>query len=201
MIIPFDKNSLAKTIVDSMDILKSGGIIAYPTESFYALGVMVTDEKALKDLFLLKKRPAEKPLPIIIGSPETLEAVVSRVPDSALDLMKRYWPGPLTIVFEAADNISDMLTAGTGKVAVRIPGESVALHLARAAGFPITATSANISTKPPADNTDMIVNYFGDKIALIIDAGITPGGEPSTIIDATVDPIRVLREGSVLLEL
>ncbi len=190
-----------KTIDDSIEILKDGGIIAYPTESFYALGVIATDERALNDLFLLKKRPVEKPLPIIVGSTEALEVVVSRVPESAAVLMKRYWPGPLTIVFEAADNISDMLTAGTGKVAVRIPGDSIALNLARAAGFPITATSANISTKPPADNTDMIVNYFGDEIALIIDAGTTPGGKPSTIVDATVDPIRILREGSILVEL
>ena len=199
MIIPFNENSSAKIIADSIEILKGGGIVAYPTESFYALGVLATDEEALKKLFLLKKRSAEKPLPLIIGGPEALETVVKRVPERAVELMKRYWPGPLTIVFEAADNISDLLTAGTGKVAVRVPGESVALHLAREAGFPITATSANISTKPPADNPDAVLSYFGDSIDLIIDGGITPGGKPSTIVDATVNPIRVLREGSVLL--
>ena len=199
MIIPFNENSSAKIIADSIEILKGGGIVAYPTESFYALGVLATDTKVLENLFLLKKRSAEKPLPLIIGGPEALEAVVKRVPERAVELMKRYWPGPLTIVCEAADNISDLLTAGTGKVAVRVPGESVALHLAREAGFPITATSANISTKPPADNPDAVLSYFGDSIDLIIDGGITPGGKPSTIVDATVNPIRVLREGSVLL--
>ncbi|MBL7032494.1 MAG: threonylcarbamoyl-AMP synthase [Nitrospira sp.] len=199
MIIPFNENSSAKIIADSIEIMKGGGVIAYPTESFYALGALATNEKALEKLFLLKKRPAEKPLPLIVGGPEALAAVVKKLPERAVELMKRYWPGPLTIVFEAADNISDLLTAGTGKVAVRVPGESVAMHLARAAGFPITATSANISTKSPADNTDMIVNYFGDSIDMIIDGGRTPGGKPSTIVDATVDPIRILREGSVLL--
>lgn len=199
MIIPFNENNSAKVIADSIEILKGGGVIAYPTESFYALGVLATDEKALEKLFLLKKRPLDKPMPLVVGGPEALEAVVKRVPERAVELMKRYWPGPLTIVFEAADNISDLLTAGTGKVAVRVPGESVALHLAREAGFFITATSANISTKPPADNPDAVLSYFGDSIDLIIDGGITPGGKPSTIVDATVNPIRVLREGSVLL--
>ncbi|GBE03457.1 threonylcarbamoyl-AMP synthase [bacterium BMS3Abin09] len=200
MIIPFNKNSLLKIIADSLEIIKGGGIIAYPTESFYALGVLATNEKALENLFLLKKRPIEKPLPLIVGGPEALAAVVKRVPESALELMKRFWPGPLTIVFEAADNVSDLLTAGTGRAAVRVPGEGIALRLAREAGFPITATSANISTKPPADNPDAVLDYFGDSIDLIIDVGKTPGGRPSTIVDVTTDTLKILREGSIILQ-
>ncbi len=183
-----------------MEILKGGGIIAYPTESFYALGVLATDEKALENLFLLKKRPAEKPLPLIVGDMVTLASLVKTVPERAVELMDRYWPGPLTIIFEAADNISDLLTACTGRVAVRIPGESVALRLAREVGFPITATSANISSEPPANNTDAVLNYFGERIDLIIDGGRTSGGKPSTIVDATADPLKILREGSILLD-
>ncbi|HDL98967.1 MAG TPA: threonylcarbamoyl-AMP synthase [Desulfobacteraceae bacterium] len=200
MIIPFNKNSLLKIIADSLEIIKGGGIIAYPTESFYALGVLATNEKALENLFLLKKRPIEKPLPLIVGGPEALAAVVKTVPDRAIELMKRFWPGPLTIVFEAADNVSDLLTAGTGRVAVRVPGDSIALHLAREAGFPITATSANISSEPPADNADAVLNYFGDSIDLIIDVGKTPGGRPSTIVDVTTDTLKILREGSIILQ-
>ncbi|HDK81609.1 MAG TPA: threonylcarbamoyl-AMP synthase [Nitrospirae bacterium] len=200
MIIPFNKNSLLKIIADSLEIIKGGGIIAYPTESFYALGVLATNEKALENLFLLKKRPIEKPLPLIVGGPEALAAVVKTVPDRAIELMKRFWPGPLTIVFEAADNVSDLLTAGTGRVAVRVPGDSIALHLAREAGFPITATSANISSEPPADNADAVLNYFGDSIDLIIDVWKTPGGRPSTIVDVTTDTLKILREGSIILQ-
>ncbi|HDL98880.1 MAG TPA: threonylcarbamoyl-AMP synthase [Desulfobacteraceae bacterium] len=200
MIIPFNKNSLLKIIADSLEIIKGGGIIAYPTESFYALGMLATNEKALGNLFLLKKRPIEKPLPLIVGGPEALATVVKTVPDRAIELMKRFWPGPLTIVFEAADNVSDLLTAGTGRVAVRVPGDSIALHLAREAGFPITATSANISTKPPADNPDAVLDYFGDSIDLIIDVGKTPGGRPSTIVDVTTDTLKILREGSIILQ-
>ncbi len=199
MIIPFNENSSAKIITDSLRIIERGGIVAYPTESFYALGVLATDEKALESLFLLKKRPAEKPLPLIVGDLETLLSVVKWVPDRAAELMERYWPGPLTIIFEAADNISDLLTAGTGRVAVRMPGESAALSLAREAGFPITATSANISSEPPADNIDAVLSYFGDSIDLIIDGGRTPGGKPSTIVDAAADTLKILREGRILL--
>lgn len=200
MIIPFNVNSSAEILARAIKILRNGGIVAYPTESFYALGVLATNEEALNDLFLLKKRPPEKPLPLIVGDLFTLAAIVKTVPERALDLMDRFWPGPLTIVFEAADGMPNLLTAGSGKVAVRIPGESAALDLARAAGFPITATSANISAEPPADTPDMVLGYFGDKVALIIDGGRTPGGKPSTIVDATVDPVKVLREGSLILQ-
>ena len=199
MIIPFNENSSAKIIADSLRILERGGIVAYPTESFYALGVLATDEKALENLFLLKKRPAEKPLPLIVGDLDTLKTVVKRVPDRAVELMERYWPGPLTIIFEAADSMSDLLTGGTGRVAVRIPGESAALSLAREAGFPITATSANISSELPADNIDAVLNYFGNSIDLIIDGGRTPGGKPSTIVDATTGTLKILREGRIPL--
>jgi L-threonylcarbamoyladenylate synthase len=114
--------------------------------------------------------------------------------------MEKYWPGPLTIIFEAEDNVPPLLTGGTGKVAARIPGKSAALNLAAALQLPITATSANPSTKPPAEESITVADYFGDCLDLIIDAGRTPGGKPSTIVDATVKPPRILRKGSVLLE-
>lgn len=174
--------------------------MAYPTESFYALGVNATDGDAVRRLFELKKRPVEKPLPIIVGDTETLGAIVKSIPEQAESLMERYWPGPLTLIFEGLDSIPALLTGGTGKVAVRIPGRSAALDLAKALKIPLTATSANPSSKPPAESTDIIVAYFGDKIDLIIDAGKTPGGKPSTIVDITVVPPEVLREGSIDLK-
>ncbi|MBI4686182.1 MAG: threonylcarbamoyl-AMP synthase [Nitrospirae bacterium] len=195
-----NKNPLEEVIGKTLQILKDGRIVAYPTESFYALGVSAINEKAIKRLYELKKRPPKNPMPLIVGNTEVLHSIVKPIPLEAKDLMKRFWPGALTIVFDAADAIPEILTAGTGKVAVRIPGESFALHLAKAAKFPITATSANISGMPPADTAEDVINYFGDAIDLIIDAGKTPGGKPSTIIDATVSPVRVLRAGRVLLK-
>lgn len=183
----------------SSEILKNSGIIAYPTESFYALGVLATDENAIKKLYKLKKRSADKPLPIIIGDIDSLASIVRSIPAPAEELIRKYWPGPLTLIFDAQDDVPDLLTGTKRKLAVRIPGESAALHIARTLKVPITSTSANPSGKPPAEEIDTIIRYFGDKIDLIIDAGKTPGGKPSTIIDVTATPPKVLREGSIVL--
>ncbi len=115
--------------------------------------------------------------------------------------MDRFWPGPLTLIFLAKENLSEYITAGTHTVAVRIPGESFALHLAITANFPITATSANPSGYAPAQDAETVIRYFGDKIDLIIDGGHTSGGLPSTIVDVTGDEIKLLREGAVKKEL
>ena len=191
------ENNHSEVFAEALRILKSGGIVAYPTESFYALGVIATDGNAVKRLFELKKRPVEKPLPIIVGDMETLGAIVRSIPEKSKGLMERYWPGPLTLIFEGLDSIPGLLTGGTGKVAVRIPGRSAALNLAEALKIPLTATSANPSSKPPAIDSEEVVNYFGDKADLIIDAGKAPGGKPSTIVDVTVSPFRILREGRI----
>ncbi len=199
LILPLKENNHSEVFAEALRVLKNGGIVAYPTESFYALGVTATDGDAVKRLFELKKRPAEKPLPIIVGDMETLGAIVKSIPEQAKRLMKRYWPGPLTLIFEGLDSIPALLTGGTGKVAVRIPGRSAALDLAEALKIPLTATSANPSSQPPAEYPDAIINYFGDNVDLIIDAGKTPGGRPSTIVDLTVSPFTILREGSIHL--
>lgn len=195
----YEEKNFKKIMVTSARTLKDRGIIAYPTESFYALGVLATDKDAVKRLYELKRRPAEKPLPVIVGDMDTLKSVVRTVPDAAKELMNRFWPGPLTIIFEAQNNVPDLLTGGSGKVAVRIPGESVALDLARSIRLPITATSANPSLMPPAQDSEAVKDYFEDKVDLIIDGGKAPGGRPSTIVDVTVLPPEVLREGSILL--
>jgi L-threonylcarbamoyladenylate synthase len=186
-------------VKEAVTVLKEGGMVAYPTESYYALGVTATDEDALRRLYEIKKRPLEKALPVIVGDKDLLAAVVRSVPEEAERLMEKYWPGPLTIIFEAREGISRLLTANLGQVAVRVPGEGFALHLAKEAGFPITATSANLSSEPPARHPDEVIKYFGEDIDLLIDAGETPGGKPSTIVDVTEEPPKVLREGRISL--
>ncbi len=193
------KDNEKDIIKESLKILKKGGVVAYPTESFYALGVMALDEKAVKRIFKLKERSVDKPLPVIVGNLKVLKSMVKGIPLQAESLISRYWPGPLTLVFEAIDNLSVSLTAGTGKVAARIPGESFALSLARKASFPITATSANPSSLPPATNASEIRGYFEDGVDLIVDAGESPGGQPSTIVDITCHPPRLIRQGRLLL--
>jgi L-threonylcarbamoyladenylate synthase len=200
-ILSLTENSADKIFSLASDIFEKGGIIAYPTESFYALGVLAADEDAVRKLFELKKRQADKPLPLIVGDMDTLLSIVKMVPDQAGELINTYWPGPLTLLFEANEKIPLLLTGGTGKVAVRIPGESTALDLAKSLKLPITATSANLSASPPAVNAVSVIEYFGNTVDLIIDAGGAPGGRPSTILDVTVTPPRILREGRVILDL
>lgn len=183
-----------------VDILKNGGIIAYPTETFYGLGVKFDMEDSLKKLYEFKKRPEEKAMPLIIGNKRLLTVVAASITNLAVTLMDSFWPGPLTLIFPAKENLSGYITAGTHKVAVRIPGESFALLLAKTANFPITATSANPSGLPPAQDAETVIKYFGDKIDLIIDAGPTSGGLPSTIVDITEDKIKILREGVIKKE-
>ncbi len=197
MLIKITKNNLSETLEKAVEILKKGGIVAFPTETFYGLGVKFDMDDSLIRLYELKKRPVKKPMPLIIGSRELLPSLVVSTNNSATALMDKFWPGPLTIILDAKNGVSRYLTVGTGMVAIRIPGESFALHLAKEAGFPITGTSANISGMPPADNAEAVIKYFGDRVDLIIDGGKTPGGLPSTIVDATEREIKLLRKGAV----
>jgi L-threonylcarbamoyladenylate synthase len=180
-----------------VDLLKNSGIIAYPTETFYGLGAKFDSNDALKKIYEIKQRPQDKAMPLIIGERDLLPVITLGVSGTASALMDKFWPGPLTLILPARENVSEYITAKTHTVAVRIPGESFALRLAQAAHFPITATSANLSGLPPARDIETVFRYFGDRIDLIIDAGPTPGGLPSTIVDARGAALKVLREGVI----
>lgn len=193
--------NLEQVLHYTADMLKKGGIIAYPTETFYGLGAKFDMEDSLKKLYDIKQRPEEKAMPLIIGNKELLTVITASMNKTAVSLMDRFWPGPLTLIFPAKENLSEYITAGTHKVAVRIPGESFALYLAITASFPITATSANLSGTSPAQDAETVIRYFGDKIDLIIDGGTTSGDLPSTIVDVTGDEIKLLREGMIKKEL
>jgi len=188
---------MSEALEKAAGTLKGGGVIAYPTETFYGLGVKFDSRAALENLFRLKGRSRNKALPLIIGEKRMLGLIASSVTESAAKLIEKFWPGPLTLLLPAKSTISGLLTAKSGKIAVRIPGESFALDLALSLKFPITATSANISGMPPAANIDDVISYFGDAIDLIIDCGKTPGGEPSTIVDASGVKARILRAGAI----
>jgi len=187
---------------EAVAILQRGGIVAYPTETFYGIGVRFDISASLHRLYWLKRRPREKAMPVIIGDIRSLSEIVSpvwleNIPSSAQSLMERFWPGPLTLLLPARAGLSEYLTAETGMIAVRIPGESFALGLATRAGFPITATSANISGMRPAEDAATVMQYFGDSLDLLIDGGRTSGTAPSTIVNASGDGIMILREGAI----
>lgn len=196
------RNNADKAMLDAVSALKRGCIIAYATETFYALGVRFDARDSLQRLYELKKRPLEKAIPLIIGQRELLADIVQdgwlkNMSSRAWLLMDRFWPGPLTLLFPAGKGLSEYLTADTGAVAARIPGESFALQLARRSEFPITATSANLSGMQPADNAEDVIRYFNGSIDLVIDNGPAPGGLPSTIADVSGSEIKVIREGAI----
>ncbi|MCG2708868.1 MAG: threonylcarbamoyl-AMP synthase [Thermodesulfovibrionales bacterium] len=197
MLIKITEDNRKEILRKAVVILNDGGIVAYPTETFYGLGVKFDKEVSLRKLYELKKRPKEKPMPLIIGNRASLSMIAVFVNEIAESLMDKFWPGPLTLLLEAKKGLSPYLTADTGRIAVRIPGESAALYLVREAGFPITATSANPSGIPPAEDADSVIRYFGKKIDMVIDGGRTAGGLPSTIVDAAGESIKIVREGAI----
>lgn len=180
-------------------ILEKDGIIIYPTETLYGIGARYDRENLLKKIYEMKKRPKEKTFPLIADF-KHLRMIADFIPETAQKLMDRYWPGPLTILLPAKAGMPDELVKD-GKVAVRVPGESFALQLIKELPFPITATSANISGFPPAKTIQDVLNYFqNEKIEIIIDGGQLPG-TPSTIIDATFTPPKILRKGAIEIDL
>ncbi len=196
MLIKLTQENYDDIIRMSANVLNGGGIIAYPTETLYGLGAKYDIEHSLERIFRIKNRPEEKSLTLIIGNPEQLILIADSIPDVARDMMQNFWPGPLTLVLKAKKGIQKSLVLND-TVAVRIPGDSFALRLAMAIPYPITATSANISNQPAAQDASTILNYFNDKLDLIIDGGKTPGEPPSTIVDVTENNAKVIRQGAI----
>ena len=187
-------------IAEAAMILMKGGLVAFPTESFYGLGANAMDEECIRRIFTVKGRRETNPLLIIIPRLDMLETLVSEIPPAAKKLLERFWPGGLTMVFHAGAGISPLLTANTGKIGIRLSSHPVATALAGHAGVPITGTSANISGQPPCTNPNDVLESIGDRIDLVIDGGITPGGKGSTILDVTDRPPSILREGMITPE-
>ncbi|MBI5639845.1 MAG: threonylcarbamoyl-AMP synthase [Nitrospirae bacterium] len=178
-------------------IISGGGIVAFPTETFYGLGADCRNIHALERLYELKHRPAGRAIPVIIGRRDLLSDLTPGLNDIEEMLVKRFWPGPLTLLVTARKDLPELITADTGRVAVRVPGESFALDLAKALGFPITATSANISGMPAAENAADVIRYFGDALDLVVDGGKTPGELPSTIVEVVSGKIKIVRPGRI----
>ena len=190
-------NPEEKVIAKATDILTGGGIIAYPTETFYGLGADATNEKAIQKIFSVKGRDFRNPISLIIGQAEDIYPLVQLLPEAARKLMKTFWPGALTIVFNASNTISPLLTAGSGKIGVRVSSHPIALKLVQKLKKPITATSANQSGKPECNQASEVVNQIGDKLDAVVDYGKTQGDIASTVVDVTCTPPAILREGAI----
>ena len=178
-------------------VLRSGGVLALPTETFYALAVNPFDPAALARLFALKARPAAKPVLVLIAGPEMLFQTVREVPAAALPLMAAFWPGPLTLILPARLDLPPLLTGGTGTIGLRQPRQDLVCRLMAALGLPLTGTSANRSGQEPLATAAAVARELGGEVDLILDAGPCPGGLPSTIVDVTVSPPRLVRAGAL----
>ena len=178
-------------------ILKKGGVIAFPTETFYGLGTDARDEAAIDKIFGIKGRDFKNPILVVIGDRGHLDAFAADIPGNARRLMDRFWPGPLTIVFRAATSVSPKLTAGSGKIGMRLTSHPIAMEISKRLGGPVTATSANLSGAPECSTAVEVLSQLEGRIDGVVDGEQTPGGKGSTIVDATVSPVKVLREGVI----
>lgn len=187
-------------IKEAAAILKMGGVVAYPTETFYALGVSPFDQRGLQRLFIIKGRSREKPVALIVAEPEMIK-LVALSPGIEVDkLMGTLWPGPLTIILEARPDLSSLLTGGTSSVGVRVSSCLVARELSQAFGGPITATSANLSGSPSPITGKQVLDFLADKIDLLLDCGLLPGGSPSTVVRIVAGKTVLIREGAVTMD-
>ncbi len=180
-------------------VIRQGGVVAFPTETYYGLAVDPFNQEALERLFWIKERPAAKPILTLISAVSQLESLVADIPTVFTPLMANYWPGPLTLVFPAKAELPALLTAGTSTIGVRISSHPIAQALAKLCPPAITATSANISGMPPALNMADLKKQFGSKLDLIIDAETLPGGAASTLVGCDRQGLVILRHGAVTI--
>lgn len=190
-------NSEERILSKAVEILANGGIIAYPTETFYGLGADATNEKAIEKIFAAKGRDFKNPISLIIDHTDDIYPLVQNVPQTAKKLMAAFWPGALTIVFLAANNVSPLLTAGSGKIGLRVSSHPIARGIVQKLKRPLTATSANLTGAPECTRASEVAEQIGDKIDTIVDWGKTQGGKASTLIDVTCNPPVILREGTI----
>ena len=186
-----------RAIAKAASVLREGGLVAFPTDTLYALGADVTNRSALMRLFATKCRSRATPIPVLVADLAMATQMVGSLPEPANRLAERYWPGPLTLVLSAPRGVSRLLTAGTGRIGLRVPDAPAAIALILRLGGPVTGTSANRSGGRAPRDADEVLRQLGDRIDLILDGGPVPAGSPSTVVDVTVSPPVIVRKGVV----
>lgn len=196
-IIKLDPSNPGPALEEAARVMKDGGLVAYPTESFYALGADATNTLAIEWIFRTKRRHPENALPVIIHDKSLVKLYSRELSPLAQKAVEVLMPGAVTLVVWAASTVPHNLTASTDKIAIRVPEQPIMHELARLMGGPVVATSANISGRPGLTSADGVMDVLGEGIELILDGGETPGEPASTLVDVTVDPPVILREGRV----
>ena len=184
-------------IAEAAAVIKRGGVIAFPTRCLYGLGADAFNPDAVERMIQIKQRPDNKPILVLIDTRNRLKSLVTHIPPAADVIMETFWPGRVTLVFEARDLLAVQLTAQTGKIGVRLPGHPAASALVKHVKGPVTGTSANLSGRAGCHRAQDLEPQIAGRLDLILDAGALMGGVGSTVVDVTVDPPRILREGQV----
>jgi len=192
--------NLSSIAADAAHLLKKGEVVVVPTETVYGLAAQIYDEDAVKRIFEVKGRPQDNPLIVHIASLDMLPELVVEIPESAKELIRRFWPGPLTIIFKKKSNVSDTITCGMDTVAIRFPVHPVAMEIIRQTGIPLAAPSANLSGKPSPTTAEHCVNDLDGKVPLIVDGGPCEVGVESTVISVAGAKPTILRPGIISLE-
>ncbi len=196
---------MAETVLasapDALDravgVLRSGGLVAFPTDTVYGVAAHAFIPRAVERLYQVKGRPRDKPIPLLLADPEDLEMVALEISSLARELAQLFWPGPLSLVLACHPRVPKEVVAGGNSVAVRIPDHPIPQNLARLLRAPLATTSANRSGGPDAITAQEVAHQIGTDIELIIDGGPCPGGVPSTVLDLTASPPRMLRQGPI----
>jgi L-threonylcarbamoyladenylate synthase len=184
-------------IKEAAAVIKQGGVIVFPTRCLYGLGADAMNPDAVERIIEIKQRPQDNPILVLIDSDNQLEMLVEKIPSAADAIMEAFWPGRVTLVFDARDTLPDSLTAQSGKIGVRLPGHPVAAAMVRQVKGPLTGTSANLSGRPGCYRLPDLDPQIAGQVDLILDAGTLQGGVGSTVVDVTEEPPRILREGQV----
>ncbi len=182
----------------AFEVLTSGGLVAFPTDTVYGVGALAFDGHAVTRIYTAKGRPTLKAIPVLLGDPADLKKISSQVPEIAAKLAAYFWPGPLTLVVPKHPSLPDIIST-TSSVGVRVPDHPIARALLRLSG-PLAVTSANISGQADPSTAAEVLSQLGGHIALILDGGRTPGGIPSTVVDCLGAQPKIIREGPITLD-
>jgi L-threonylcarbamoyladenylate synthase len=195
---PIDANEPDKKLVAAAaEAILRGGVIGFPTDTFYGLGCSLMNPDAVEMLYRLKRRPQNMAVISLISDPMEVEALAADIPDVAQTLMRKFWPGPLSIVFRASLVVPAACRGPRETIALRYPRHALSLALVASVGGPVVASSANLSGKPPAKSAEEVVRSFGNQLDLVLDGGPSQAAEPSTLVEVTSGKVEVLRPGAV----
>ncbi len=189
-----------RLILTAAEVLRRGGLVAFPTETVYGLGADALNADAVKQIFVAKGRPLDNPIIVHVASAADLDRLAENVPEEARRLVDRFWPGPLTLILRRSGLVPDGVTGGLDTVAVRMPRNSIALALIRALGRPVAAPSANLSGRTSGTTAGHVLQDFAGRIDMVLDGGPVPVGVESTVLDLSRRPPAILRPGAVTPE-